>query len=137
MMDILPKMLIKNGAYLDISQKPYIDPDYRKFDRFMIGKVVYVLMSWPLYKDRFSLGQLVDINKEGCGISYFTEKSSPGIYRSLKTSKLKFISEFKIYELDENTVLYDDELIQYSSERISVRRCGVKFGEFVKVEHRR
>jgi len=137
MMDILPKMLMKNGAYLDISQKAYIDPDYRKYDRFVIGKVVYVLMSWSAYKDCIFLGQLVDINKEGCGISYFTKKSTHGIYRSLKTSKLKFISEFKIYELDENTALYDVELMEYSTDQISVRRCGIKFGEFVKVEHRR
>jgi hypothetical protein len=137
MMDILPKMLMKNGAHLDISQKPYIDPDYRKFDRFMICKVVYVLISWPLYKDRFSLGQLVDINKEGCGISYIMGRSTAGTLRSLKTCNLKFISEFKIYELDQNTALYDIELIEYSTNIISVRRCGIKFGEFVKVEHRR
>jgi hypothetical protein len=137
MMDILPKMHMKNGAYLDISQKPYINPDNRKFDRFAIGNVVYVLMSWPVHKDRFFLGQLVDINKEGCGISYFSERSTAGSFRFLKTCNLKFISKFKTYELDENTALYDVELIQYSTELISVRRCGIKLGEFVKVENRR
>lgn len=136
MMDILPKMLMQNGAYLDISQKPYIDLDNRKFNRLVIGKVVYVLMSWAAFKDCFVLGQLVDINKEGCGISYITERSTAGAFRVLKTCKLKFITGLKIFELIENTALYDDELIQYSSERISIRRCGIKFGEFVKVEHR-
>jgi hypothetical protein len=137
MMDILPKMLMKNGVFLDISQKPYFSPGNRKFDRFTFGKVVYVLMSWPEYKDRFSLGQLVDINKEGCGISYITERSTAGTFRVLKTCKLKLINGFKVFELDENKVHNNDELIQYSTEVISVRRCGIKFGEFVKVEHRR
>lgn len=137
MMDILPKMLMKNGVYFDISQKAFINPDYRKYDRFVISKVVYVLMSCSVYNNRIFLGQLVDINKEGCGISYITERSMAGTFHVLNTCKLRFIAGLKIFGLDENTVLYDDEIIQYSSERISVRRCGVKFGEFVKVEHRR
>ena len=135
MMDILPKMLMKNGAYLDISQKPYIDPDNRKFDRIAIAKDIYALMSWKVLKDHFFLGQLIDINKEGCGIYYVADRSKLDNFLSQKNCKLRFIGPFKTFELKTNMVVYDNELIAHSTERISARRCGVRFDKFVKVSH--
>jgi hypothetical protein len=134
-MYISPKMLMKNSAYLDISQKPRFTLINRKFDRFVIGKDVYALMSWNGLKDHVFLGQLIDINKEGCGICYIADRSMAGTAFLQKSCKLKFISVSKTFELKENKVLYDNEIIQYSTERISVRRCGIKFDEFVRVEN--
>jgi hypothetical protein len=135
MMNIFPKINMKNIAYREFSQKPNIAPGNRKFDRFMIGKGVYALMSSKALKDQVLLGHLIDINKEGCGIYYVADRSTAGIFRLQKTCGLKFISASKAFELRVNKVVYDKELIQYSTDRISARRCGIKFDDFVKVKH--
>jgi hypothetical protein len=125
----------ENGVLLENIQPPYIELNNRKCDRTAIGKVVYALMSRKELKDQFFLGQLIDINKEGCEIYYVTDRSKLYNFLSQKTCKLRFIGSSKTFELKTNTIVYDNELIALSTERISARRCGVKFDEFVKVSH--
>jgi hypothetical protein len=135
MRNIPMETFIKNGVILENIMQPYIDLNKRKLERFAIGKGVYALMPWKVLKDHFYLGELIDINKEGCGIYYVVDKSKAGNFFSQKTCKLRFIGSFKVFELNKNTVVYDDEIKEYSTEQISIRRCGIKFDEFVKVQH--
>jgi hypothetical protein len=131
------KSFLENYAILGNIQQAYIELNHRHHDRFAIDKNVYALMSWSTSKDHVFLGHLIDINKEGCGISYVTEKRMRATALLQKTCKLKLMSTLKIFELEKNTIVYDYELIEYSTERISVRRCGIKFDNFVRVEHLR
>jgi hypothetical protein len=129
----LNKFMENNVIFGNILQ-PYIELNKRQHDRFIIGKVLYVLMSWSKSENDVFLGQLLDFNKEGCGISYMTVRSAAESFLSQKTCKLRFIRPFKEFELRKNTVVYDNELIENSTERISVRRCGIKFDDFVIVK---
>jgi hypothetical protein len=122
---------MENIEILENIQLPNIGPNNRKCDRYAIAKGVYALMSWKMVKDHYFMGHLIDINKEGCRISFVTERSKAANFLSQKTCKLRFVGAFKMFELDENKVVHDNELIEYSTERISVRRCGIKFDDFV------
>jgi len=135
MRNIPGKMIPENSIILENILLPYIGLNNRKCDRFTIAKGVYALMSWRMVKDHFFLGQLIDINKEGCGIYYVADRSKADNFLLQKTCKLRFVGPFKMFELKENKVVHDNELIEYSTERISVRRCGIMFDDFVKVEH--
>jgi hypothetical protein len=129
------KIFMQNNVIFGNILQPYIELNNRKCGRDAIGKGVYALMSWNVLKNHFLLGQLIDINKVGCGIYYVADRSKLVNFLSQKTCKLRFIGSFKMFELKKNTVVYDNELIEHSTERISVRRCGVKFDDFVKVSH--
>jgi len=37
-----------------------------------------------------------------------------------------------MFEMEKCFVIYDDELIKYSSDPLSVRRCGIKFEKLSK-----
>jgi hypothetical protein len=128
-------MFMKNSVILENMQQPYIAPNNRKCKRFAIDKGVYAMMSWNEPEAQVVLGHVIDINKEGCGISYIAERSTAETFLMQKICKLKFISTLKVFELDKNTVLYDKELIAFSTDRISTRRCGIKFDDFVKVKY--
>jgi hypothetical protein len=137
MRNIAWKSFLENYAILGNIQQTYNALNNRHHDRVKVGKNVYALMSWNTSKDQVFLGHLIDINKEGCGISYVTERKMRGTALLQKTCKLKFMSTLKMFELEMNTIIYDYELIEYSTERISARRCGIKFDNFVRVEHLR
>ncbi len=119
---------------LDSHIKPYSGFIHRKHARVRIGNGVNVLLSWDRLKDYVFPGHLIDINNGGCGIYYLADRGKAGEFHSLKTCKLKFFSAFKAFELRKNTVIYDNELIQYSTDKISARRCGIKFDGVVKVK---
>ena len=137
MRNIPSKMFMENSTVLKNTLQPYIELNNRNCERFAVGLDVYALMSWNELKDHDFLGHLIDINKEGCGIYYITDRINACTLLSRKTCKLKFVCASKTFELQKNTVVYDNELIRYSSERISARRCGIMFDEFVKVSHLR
>lgn len=130
-------MFMKNDVILENMLQPYIAQNSRKFKRFTIDKGLYALMSWNAPEVQVVLGHVIDINKEGCGISYIAERNTAERFLLQKCCKLKFISTLKVFELEKNTVIYDKELIAFSTDRISTRRCGIKFDEFVKVKYLR
>jgi hypothetical protein len=101
--------------------------DKRKVDRFAISKGVYALMSWDDVDHHVLLGQLIDINEKGCGIYYIAEKNTDDESYPGKIRTIRIIGSFKMLEYKDSAVVYDKELIRYSSEKISVRRCGIKF----------
>jgi len=68
------------------------------------------------------LGPLIDISEQGCGIYYVADRSTAGAFHSPKTWRLRIFGSFKMFEFKHNTVVYDNELIQYSNAQIPVRR---------------
>ena len=137
MRNIPLKISMENNVIFGNTLLPYAELDRRLRDRFKIDKTVYALISWNESEDQVFLGRLVDITTEGAAIYYMVDRNTlcPSILQ--KSCKLKIISKLKIFEFEKNTVIYDNEIMEYSTERISVRRCGIKFDNIVKVEYLR
>lgn len=128
MNDIFPKIRMKLSAARANIQKSFNAYNQRKFERFVFDKgVVYALISWDELKEPVLMGQLIDINMEGCGIYYIIEKNTAITSLWKDTCKLRIISTLRMYELQKNTIVYDNELAQFSTEKISFRQCGIKF----------
>ncbi len=96
-----------------------------------------LLLDLNIYVNPFSFNMLVEyrLSQVDTPVYYITDRINACTLLSQKTCKLKFVCASKTFELQKNTVVYDNELIRYSSERISARRCGIMFDEFVKVSH--
>jgi hypothetical protein len=127
--DTFLEMLQVNRAVNEIIQKPFNAPNNRKFERFWAGKGVYALMSWQELHEHFLLGQMIDACKEGCGICYVADRSVAGAFRLQKTFRLRIFGACKMVDLKNNTVVYDNELTQYSTAQISARQCGITYGK--------
>jgi hypothetical protein len=125
--DIFQRMLINYSSVLENVQKPHPALNNRKLDRIPIVTGVYVLISWKELENHISMGQLIDINGQGCAFSYVADKSTPVACRLQKNCKLRIIGPFKMVELKKNVVVYDIELSDYSTAQISTRRCGIQF----------
>ena len=125
------EMLAINSSASENIQKPDSVLNNRKFPRFPAGKGVYALISWKEMQDHFLLGQIIDAGKEGCGICYVADRSTAGAFQSQKTCRLRIIGAFKMVDLMKNMVVYDTELIQYSTAKISVRQCGITYGKIL------
>lgn len=117
----------KNSAILDTVRKPYPALNRRKMDRFPIGNGIYALLSGKELRHPVLLGHLIDINKKGCGIYYVTDRSTEFELEMQKTCRLRIIGAFQMLEVRLNSVIYDNELIAYSTDQISVRQCGFQF----------
>jgi hypothetical protein len=122
-------MLEINSAVSEIIQKHYRALNNRNSGRYWVGKGVYTLMSWKELHAHFLLGQMIDTSDEGCGICYVVERSTADAFRLQKAFSLRIFGAFKMFDLKNNTVVHDNELVQYSTARISARRCGIKFGK--------
>ncbi len=127
MIDMLIKILKNNNINLETSMSQDWIDNNRKYDRFPIGDGIYALLSWKKMDNQILLGHLIDINRNGCALCYVSSRSNAEKIQSQKNCKLKLVSAFDVIELKENTVVYDHELIQYSTAKISVRRCGIQF----------
>lgn len=133
-MNILTELLMKNSEFPAMIITPYIETNHRKTDRFAINTAdVCALMSWSGSHGFIFPVKLIDINKKGCGIHYLTEKMPSNVIEYHAKCNLKFFGRLDMLEIVDNTVIYDFEIKRYSTERISVRRCGIRFKEFVEV----
>lgn len=134
-MNILSELLMKNTEIPARLHAPYIEINHREIERVATHAAdVYALMSWGGSHGFIFPVQLIDINRKGCGIYYVTEKLPLNVLDSHEKCDLKFVSLAKMFELADNKVIYDFEIAAYSTERISVRRCGIRFNEFVRVK---
>ena len=127
MIDNLMKMLKDHKLVTEKIQAPQIHQNNRKCDRFSIGNGVYALVSWHQAENQILLGQLIDINEKGCGLSYVSDRNHAVKIQYQKKCRLKIVATYHVIELNENVVIYDHELPQYSTAAIAVRRCGIRF----------
>jgi len=127
MHDMLTEIFMNHGKSLVANLNPSCAWNKRRRDRFPIGKGIYALLSWKEQKNLVSLGHLIDINAEGCGIYYISDRSSSNTFQSQKGCKLRIISSCQMREFKNNIIVYDNELTEYSTDQISARRCGIKF----------
>jgi hypothetical protein len=128
MRDIFPKKFMNYCAALEVDQKPFPMLNSRKLDRLPGVTGIYVLMSWKEVNDHILMGELIDINAEGCGISYVADRYACAAHHLQNTCRLRIIGAFKMVEIKKNAIVYDKELTAYSTDQISARRCGIKFG---------
>ncbi len=58
---------------------------------------------------------MINITEKGCGINCLVDKRISFDFHTQDTCELKVIGSSRMFDLPENMVVYDNELVQYSS----------------------
>lgn len=127
MSNLLSKLLIRQDRFSHVAEKPEHFVNRRKLERFPVGSSIYVLLSWNTTGKQFLLGHLTDINEKGCGICYITDRCTTVPFCKQKPYRLQLMGGCEMFELRATSVVYDYEMKEFSSDRLSARRCGIRF----------
>ena len=125
----LSRLLQRQNGLSDALQGPEDVVNHRKLDRFPVGNGVYALLSWETTGKQFMLGHLPDINRDGCGILFITERSSSVPFHQQKPYRLQLMGGGAMMELRKASIVYDREIKRYSTDRLCARRCGILFDQ--------
>jgi hypothetical protein len=118
---------MKNVVCLDSMKNQYKAHKKRKQYRYPACKGVYALLCRHGHQGFDQMGQLIDISSGGFSFHYIIDRKYLHEPISNNLCRLRIFGAFKMFELERCLVIYDNELTKYSSEPISVRRCGIKF----------